>query len=90
MEIIISVMKKSLRMTVFPYELLNTNPAEYTSYPKRKLTVAELARKKHDDLKIISLQDYSKLMSLIEPDDPSTCLLIFLFTLVYGVAKFLD
>lgn len=70
MEIIISVMKKSLRMAVFPYELLNTNPAEYTSYPKRKLTVAELARKKHDDLKIISLQDYSKLMSLIEPDDP--------------------
>lgn len=70
MEIIISVIKKSLRMAVFPYELLTSNPAEYTSYPRRKLTVAELARKKHDDLKIISLQDYSKLMSLIDPDDP--------------------
>lgn len=68
MEIIIAILKKAIRMAVFPYELLSSNPAEYISYPKRQYSVDELAKSNHDDLKLISFKDYQKLLKII-PDD---------------------
>lgn len=68
MEIIVAVLKKAIRMAVFPYELINNNPAEYISYPKRQYTIDDLAKDNHDDLKLISFEDYQKLLNII-PDD---------------------
>lgn len=69
MTIIIGVLKKALRMAVFPYELLSSNPAQLVSYPKRQMSVDELIANKHDDLKIISIDQYEKLLSFMAEDD---------------------
>lgn len=70
MAIIIGVLKKAIRMAVFPYELLSSSPAQLVSYPKRQLSVDELVRDKHDDLKIISINQYEKLLSCMDENDP--------------------
>lgn len=70
MQIIVSVLKKSIRMAVYPYELLKTNPANYVSYPKRPESIADLEKNQDDDLKFINLDQFNQLMELTPIVDP--------------------
>lgn len=70
MQIIVSVLKKSIRMAVYPYELIKNDPSSYVSYPKRPESVDDLERRQDDDLKIITLDQFNELMKLTPVGDP--------------------
>lgn len=53
-----AVMAKSLKMAVYPYEFLKSNPAQYVQVPKYDRL------KKTEDLKIINIQQFKKMLEL--------------------------
>lgn len=65
-EIIQTVIRKAFKMAVFPYQLIKDNPANYITMPKYH----DDERVTRESLKIISMDQYKKILTITPPVDP--------------------
>ncbi len=65
-EILLTVLKEAFKRAVYPYQIIKENPAGYVEMPK----YAPEAKKTKQDLKIITYQQYLKILDVCPPADP--------------------
>lgn len=64
-EIILTVVKEALKKAVYPYQIIQENPASYVDMPRYEPD----RQKTRQDLKIISLDQYQQLLEACPPAD---------------------
>ncbi len=74
-EIILTVVKEALKRAVYPYQIIKENPAGYVDMPKYAPTPATTRQ----DLKIISYDQYERLLACCPPADPYHMPLVIAF-----------
>lgn len=60
------VLNKAFQMAVFPYQFIKQDPTQYAKVP----TYDEKEWRDRGDLKIISMEDFKKLSTAVQPSDP--------------------
>jgi ATP-dependent helicase/nuclease subunit A len=58
----LGVISKSLKMAVYPYQLIKENPAQYVTLPKQQDNV--------DNTKVITIEEFNKIISLYPEGTP--------------------
>ncbi|MFC6202614.1 tyrosine-type recombinase/integrase [Lactiplantibacillus nangangensis] len=69
-DIIISVIRKGFKMAVFPYQVLNQNPADYIIPPINKDDLERTVQERRTELKIISLSQFKEILSMVPEASP--------------------
>lgn len=65
-EIILTVLRKGLKMAVFPYQLIKENPGNYIGMPR----FPESHGKTRSDLRIITLEQYRQILAITPFSNP--------------------
>ncbi|WP_056993234.1 site-specific integrase [Lacticaseibacillus saniviri] len=74
-EIILTIVKEALKKAVYPYKIINDNPASYVEMPK----YAPLPATTKQDLKIITVEQFEKILEQTPPADPFHMPLVIAF-----------